>query len=76
MAVDQTVRFRALYRFIYSKALVQLVEYAREHPQPEFSFGPMSLPAMESAGLTITGADLSGVVDLMSRVHGLSEVPA
>lgn len=76
MAVSQTIRYRGLYRFIYSKALVQLVEYARENPQPEFSFGPMSLSAMEHAGLTITGADLSGVVDLLSRVHGLSEVPA
>lgn len=71
-----TLRYRALYRFIYSRALVALVEYARDNPQPEFSFGPMSLKAMESQGLTVSGTDLSGVTDVLSRIHGLSQVPA
>ena len=72
----ETVRYRALYRCIYRQALVRLVEYARENPAPEFSFGPMSLKAMEAQGITITGTNLSGVTDVLSSVYGLTQVPA
>jgi hypothetical protein len=74
--VAETARWRGLYRFVYSSALIKLVEYAHDNPQPEFEFGPMNLHAMSQTGLTVTGSDLSGVRSVLSTVHGLSEVPA
>lgn len=71
-----TLRYRGLYRFVLAKALLALVEYARDNPHPEFSFGPMNLRALEQSGLVVSGSDLSAVTDVLDRIHGLSQVPA
>lgn len=73
---EQTLRYRAATRVSYSSALVDLVEYAREHPDPDFTFGPLDLEKLESEGLQVSGSDLGAVSDVLSRVPGLVEVPA
>lgn len=71
-----TKRYRGLYRIAYGRALLALVELARQTPNPVFSFGPMQLTAMEQQGLTVSGEDLSQVEDVLKDIHGLIEVPA
>ncbi len=74
--MDETRRFRALQRYVYARALLALVEAARSHDGPPFSFGPRDLASLERNGLVVSGADLSSVVAVLSRVPGLVEVPA
>lgn len=71
-----TLRYRGLYRLAYARALLALVELAREQPRPAFSFGPLQLSSLEQQGLTVSGPDLSGVEAALSSIHGLVEVPA
>jgi hypothetical protein len=57
-------------------ALAALVRCAREHPEPDFEFGPLDLDALETTGLAVSGPDLSAVSDCLSRSPGLVQVPA
>jgi hypothetical protein len=70
---DQTLRYRAQTRLPYALALRDLAEYAHFHPDPDFTFGPMTLERMESEGLVISGPGLEGVKALLSSVPGLVE---
>jgi len=70
-----TLRFRALQRYSYARALLVLTELARTG-QPGFSFGPLSLSALESQGLTVTGNELAPVQAALAKVPGVVEVPA
>jgi hypothetical protein len=72
----ETIRYRALYRIIYARALLALVEYSRERPHPPVQFGPLDITKMERNGLTVTGTDLTGVAAVLAKVHGLVEVLA
>ena len=73
---DQTLRYRAATRVSYSHGLIALVEYSREHPEPDFVFGPLTLGALESQGLVLSGTDLDGPAGRLSAVAGLTETPA
>lgn len=74
--VAETLRYRAPTRITYSLALIALVEYGREHSDPDFEFGPLDLERLETEGLHISGTSLEGVSDVLARVPGLVEVPA
>jgi hypothetical protein len=67
---DQTRRYRAASHHVYSTAIVALVEYARRSSE-DFTFEPLALDALEAQGLAVTGPDLAGVSDVLSRVPGL-----
>lgn len=69
---DQTLRWRAVNdsHHVYSTAVEALLVHARTSSD-RFTFGPMSPEAMESQGLAVTGPDLAGVSDVLSRVPGL-----
>jgi len=71
-----TVRYRALQRYSYARALLALVELAREHQGPSFEFGPADLAVMERNGLTVTGDDLNAVQQALGQVPGIVEMPA
>lgn len=71
-----TLRYRALQRYSYARALLALVETARTWEGPAFRITPMNLAAMERNGLTVSGPDLSGVEAALASVPGLIEVPA
>lgn len=75
MASD-TTRWRGSSRVVYSLALLELVRYARQHPDPDFAFGPMDLDALEAQGLSVSGSSLTGVSDVLRQVPGLAEVSA
>jgi hypothetical protein len=66
-----TLRYRASTRLPYAMALTDLFEYAHDHPDPDFVFGPTDLEQLESSGLAVSGKDLSSVGELLSRVAGL-----
>ena len=72
---DQVLRYRALTRYTYARALLSLLAYARAS-QDDFYFGPSSPTAMETSGLEIHGADLTGVAEVLGNVPGLIKVPA
>jgi hypothetical protein len=69
---DSTVRYFAESRHVYSRALLELVTYAREH-DGDFTFGPLDLGALEGSGLAISGPDLAGVRKLLDGLPGLAE---
>ena len=66
----QTVRYYATSQQVYARAVMALVTYARTH-QEDFTIGALDLAAMEHQGLTVTGPDLSGVQETLSKVPGL-----
>jgi hypothetical protein len=68
--VASTLRWFAADRKTYVWALIDLVTYARTSTH-DFSFGPLDLAALENQGLAVTGSDLSGVAELLSKVPGL-----
>jgi hypothetical protein len=68
-----TLRYRAQTRLPYAMALTALVEYARIHPDPDFTFGPLELDRVENEGLVISGPDLEGIQARLSSVPGLVE---
>lgn len=72
----ETVRYRAQHNHVYGTALIELFRLARSGTTPEFQFGPIGLKAIREQGLVISGEDLSAVTDSLSRVAGLTEVPA
>jgi hypothetical protein len=73
----ETRRYRAISNVAYSHAIMALLQLARNWDGPEFSFGPAdSLHALREQGLVVSGEDLSGVTDSLSKVAGLTEVPA
>jgi len=76
LASPETLRFRASSRYSYAVALLSLVHYARDTTGPDFAFGPLALAQLESAGLEVTGPDLSGVAQVLSGVPGLVAAPA
>ncbi len=69
---DVTARYFAESRHAYSRVLLELVTYARGHPD-DFIFGPLDLSALESQGLAISGPDLAGVRKLLDGLPGLTE---
>lgn len=71
-----TLRYRAATRLPYALALTDLFEYAHDHPEPDFVFGPTDLERLESEGLAVSGSDLARVQELLSRVAGLVPEPA
>jgi hypothetical protein len=71
-----TIRYRAPSNLSYTMAMVELVKYARTHPEPPFTFEPLTLDRLENEGLVISGPELDGVSDLLKAVPGLVEVPA
>lgn len=66
-----SLRYRASGRVPYALALTALAEYAREHPEPGFAFGPLVLEELESQGLEVTGPDLGSLETLLAAVPGL-----
>lgn len=74
--MDKTIRYRALTRVSYAHAYIAVIVYARDHPEPDFAFGPLDLSAVEQSGLVLSGPDLEGVVEVLAKVPGLIEVPA
>lgn len=71
-----TVRYRALSRYTMAQALLALTDYARDHPQPSFSFGPLDLEALVAVGLRVSGEDLTGPQTVLAAIPALIEVPA
>jgi hypothetical protein len=71
-----TLRYRALQRYSYARALLALTELARSSPGPAFSFGPMDLGALERNGMVVTGDDLAAVQQALTAVPGVVQVPA
>lgn len=76
VTTDQTLRYRAAGRVSYALALAALTEYAREHPEPGFAFGPLVLEELESQGLEITGPELGGPEEVLAAVPGLVRTAA
>ncbi len=73
MAEHQTLRYFADSRITLGMALIKLLEYARDHAE-DFEVGPLSLATLVTSGLTISGPDLTGPAEVLSRVPGLVEV--
>lgn len=69
------VRYIALDRLTYARALVEVTRFARTYDGPEFRYGPLELRTLEVTGLEVTGQELSGVLDILDRVHGLVRFP-
>lgn len=69
--MPDTLRYRASSRYSYGRALLALVECARGHDGPEFTFGPASLAALESSGLAVSGDDLTAPAAALARIPGL-----
>lgn len=67
---SSTSRYYAASRHVYARALLRLSAYARAHAD-DFSFGPLDLAALENQGLTITGSDLTGAREVLSKIPGL-----
>jgi len=59
-----------------AQALLALLDYARDHPQPALSFGPVDLVALTTNGLLVTGDDLTGVQQVLAAIPELVKVPA
>ena len=73
---DQTRRYRATSRVAYARLIIAVVQYARDNPEPDFSFGPLSVTALESQGFVLSGPDTGPVSEVIARVPGVVEVPA
>lgn len=71
-----TARYRALSRYTMAQALLALTDYARDHPQPSFTYGPLDLQALTTIGLTVSGEDLTGPQTVLAAIPALIEVPA
>jgi hypothetical protein len=70
------LRYLAIDRLTYARALVELVRLSRDHQGDPYQFGPLNLRQLEQAGLEVHGAgDLSPVLDRLSQVHGLVLLP-
>jgi hypothetical protein len=65
----QTLRYRASTRAVYASALLALVQYARTSAA-SFQFGPMSLDAIDSEGLAVSG-DTDGAEQVLAGIPGL-----
>lgn len=74
--MPETRRWRAVSRVVYSHAILAVIQYARDTPDADFSFGPASVQAMEAYGLVVSGPGAPGVAEVLSRIPGLSEMPA
>jgi hypothetical protein len=72
VAEPQTARWFAADRKAYVWALLDLADLARTSTL-DFSAGPMGLAAMEHQGLTVTGADLTAVREVLGKIAGLAE---
>lgn len=71
MEADLTIRFRAESRITYARALVNLFSRARSGSD-DFTFGPLTLAALEDQGLLISGAGVSGWADdFLKEIPGL-----
>jgi hypothetical protein len=58
---------------VYAQALLELAIYAREHAD-NFTVGPpLDVAALEHQGLTVTGPDLAGVREMLSKIPGLTQ---
>ena len=68
-----TVRYFTASGYVYARALLALVTYARGHAE-DFTFGPLDLGALEHQGLAVSGPDLDGVKALLDGIPGLAEV--
>lgn len=56
---------------VYARALLELAIYARVHTG-DFTVGPpLDMDALEHQGITITGSDLTGVREMLSKIAGL-----
>lgn len=75
--MDVTRRFRAENdsALLYNIAMVAAVEYARGHEE-DFIIGPLDSGKMVDQGMWVSGPDLEGVSDAITRVPGLREVDA
>jgi hypothetical protein len=71
-----SIRYRAYSNVVYGKAFEVIIRYARAHPEPDFSFGPLDLRAVENGGLVLSGPDLAGISDVLDEVTGLVRVDA
>lgn len=68
---EATIRFRAESRVSYARALTVLVKRAR-NGDGDFTFGPLSLRALEDQGLAVTGPGISEWADdFLAEVPGL-----
>lgn len=74
---DVTRRFRAENdsALLYNIAMATVVEYARDH-EVDFIVGPLDSGKMVEQGLWLSGPDLEGVSDAITRVPGLHETDA
>lgn len=70
MPRQKTIRYRAAMGLAYSVAMLALMEYARSSTE-NFTFGPMTLEALEDQGLAISGTDLEGVQRVLAGIPGL-----
>jgi hypothetical protein len=77
VAQHLTRRFRAENdsALLYNITVAIVVSYMREHPD-DFVLGPLDSGKMVDHGLWVSGPDLEGVSDAITRVPGLSEVDA
>jgi hypothetical protein len=55
--------------------MTAVVEYMRGHPV-DFLMGPLDSGKMVDEGMWVSGPDLEGVSDAITRVPGLHEVDA
>jgi hypothetical protein len=68
---DQAFRFRAESRITYAHALVNLLKRARSGSD-DFTFGPLTLAALEYQGLLVSGPGVSGWADdFLKQIPGL-----
>lgn len=74
--MDETRRWRAVSRVAYSHAVLAVIQYARDNLDADFYFGPLSVQSMEAYGLVVSGPGAPGVAEVLSRIPGLSEMPA
>lgn len=64
-----TIRYFAGSRIPYARAVLSLVELAREGG--DFSISPLDLSMMAESGLAVSGEDLSGPERVLDGIEGL-----
>lgn len=67
------VRYRSDSPDVMAEALLSVVQYARESDE-DFTFGPISLKALDRDGLVVKGDNLRGVLRVLNEILGLVAV--
>lgn len=71
---DQTRRWFGDSTLAYALAVIQLFQYARDHPVG-YVYGPLDVASMRDGGLAVSGSegDLEEAAAVLAGIPGLAE---